>query len=128
MINIIQDLYKFGANLTGEGFYNALGYINKIIPLELITIPFNTKLETWSIPEEWVVKDAWVKFNGEKILDYQKDPLCLMSHSIPFQGKLTKEELKKHLFTNEKRKKSYEWNYNFYKRDWAFSIPFEKIN
>jgi aminopeptidase-like protein len=50
-----------------------------------------------------------------------------MAYSIPFQGKINKEEFIKHLFTSDTRKNAYEYNYNFYKRDWAFSMPWHKI-
>lgn len=126
MIEHIKALFG-NINLIGKDYTRALEYISSIIPLDVLNFPTGTKFETWDVPEEWVIRDAWVKFNGEKILDYKENPLCLMTYSIPFQGKLTKEEFQKHLFTSETRKNAYEYNFNFYKRDWAFSMPYHKI-
>jgi aminopeptidase-like protein len=126
MLKIIADLFKLNINLLGQGYHQALKYINDIIPLDYLSFPTGMRIETWEVPEEWVVKDAWVKFNGEKIIDYQKDPLSLMVYSTPFQGKMNRDEFLKHLFTSETKRDAFEYNFNFYKRDWAFSMPFNK--
>src|SRR3990167_2937589 len=92
---LVETLYPMNRCLLGEGYDNALEYLNHLIGLEILEFPSGTQFGTWTIPDEWVVRDAWVKFKGEKIID--KEPLSLVVGSLPFQGKVTKEELMKHL-------------------------------
>src|SRR3990172_10138317 len=96
---LIETLYPMNAYLLGADYDNRLEYIKHLLDLEIIEVPSGTEFGTWTVPEEWIVRDAWIKFNGEKILDYKKEPLSLMIGSSPFQGTLTKQELIGKLYT-----------------------------
>jgi aminopeptidase-like protein len=120
---IIKDLYLFNRTLLGEGYDSALECLKKLLDLRIIEVPSGTKLETWEIPQEWIVRDAWVKFNGEKIIDFQKDPLSLWVYSQPFWGKVSLEELKKHLVVSDEMPDATPYHYVFYKKDWGFCLP-----
>jgi len=78
----IEELFKFNRCLLGEGYNKALDYIKNTIGLDVIKIPSGTELGTWTVPDEWIVKDAWVKFKGKKIIDYKKNPLSLAIVSL----------------------------------------------
>ena len=93
MIKEIEDLFKLNRQIMGEGYDKALDYINNIIPLKIYGFPTGTEVGTWKIPKEWVAKEAWVKFNGEKIIDLKNHPLHLLGYSLPFKGKISLEEL-----------------------------------
>lgn len=127
MQKIIEDLMKYNACLLGEGYDQRLDYINKILPLEIHEFKSGTKVFDWEIPDEWIIRDAWVKFNGEKILDYKENPLCLAVGSIPVNEKMNLEEFKKHLRYSEEQPSAYQYNYFFYEKDWAFSMPHNKV-
>jgi len=127
MKSIIETLYPMNRTLIGEGYDTALKYLGHLIDLEVIEIPSGTKLETWTVPDEWVVRDAWVKFKGEKILDYQKQPLSLITGSLPFRGTVNLEELKNHLHYAENRHDATLYEFKYYDKDWGFCIPFSSI-
>ena len=136
MLNIIKDLFGFDRQLLGAGYDSAIDYIKMLIDLKIIEVKSGTKVGDWTVPPEWVVKDAWVKYkvdgkyaigSDEKLLDYKKDPLCLSAYSIPVNQTMTLEELKKRLYTSDDRPDAYEYSTNFYERDWAFSLPKNKI-
>lgn len=126
MKNIIQDLYKLQPQLLGAGYDNCIEYLKSLIGLDVIEIPSGTKLETWTVPEEWVAKEAWVKFNGEKIIEYKND-LSLMVYSAPFQGKVDREELKKHLYVKKELPEATPYEYSFYEKKWGFCLPYNKM-
>ena len=123
MKNIIEELFKLDRRLMGPGIDSALEFINHLIPLEIKEVPTGTELGTWKVPEEWVLRDAWVKFKGRKILDVKKVPLAVADGSIAFKGKMDLEELKKHLHTSDERQELTPYVYNFYEDDWGFCIP-----
>lgn len=122
-MEIIKELYKYDRHLLGKGFDKALDYINKIIPLKIIEIPSGTKFETWTVPPEWIIKDAWVKFKGKKIIDYKDNPLCVMDYSQPIHGIVNLKELKQHLFVSDEKPEAIPYQYSFYEPNWGFSIP-----
>ena len=124
MEKIINDLYKLNRCPLGEGIDNALIWINQLIPLDIIEIPSGTKLETWEVPDEWIVRDAWVKFKGKKIIDYKKDPLSLVIGSKPFKGKVKLDKLKKHLHYSSENPDAFPYVED---ENWGFTMPMNKI-
>lgn len=127
MQKIIEDLNKFNRCLLGEGYNQALDYINNIIPLEILEIKSGTQVYDWTVPEEWIIRDAWVKFNGEKILDYKENPLCLTVGSLPIHKKIDRDEFRKHLTISDEQPDAYSYDYKFYDKDWGFTMPKSKV-
>jgi len=123
MEQIIKDLFPMNRCLLGEGYDNSLEYLKHLLPLDIISIPSGTKLETWTVPDEWIIKDAWIKYKGKKILDYKENPMCLTIGSAPFHGEVDLEELKKHLIVSDELPNEIPYSYRFYEKDWSFGIP-----
>lgn len=135
MKDIIETLYPMNRCLLGEGYDNALEYLKHLLDLEVIEIKSGTKLGTWTVPDEWIVRDAWVKLNGEKIIDYQKQPLSLVIGCLPTHGVVGREELRNHLYYSDELPDAtpYHFNYYDYKGDglaadgredfWGFCVP-----
>lgn len=117
----VKELYKFDRRLLGSGYDKALDYLSKIITIQTIEVKSGTEFGTWKVPNEYIVRDAWVKYNGEKIIDFKKDPLSLMDYSIPFKGTVDEVEFKKHLYVSDNESVGYK--YSFYEEKWGFSIP-----
>jgi len=124
---IIEDLFPLNRCLMGEGYDSALIYLNHLIPLDIHSLSTGTKLGTWTVPEEWVVRDAWITHNGEKVVDYKDQPLSLVVGSLPFEGKVDREELLKHITTSVEQPDAYVYDYRFYERVWGFTMPREKV-
>lgn len=127
MKEILEDLFKMNRNLLGEGYDNAVEYIKQLIDVDIFKFQSGTKVGTWTVPNEWTPKEAWVKYKGKKILDFSKNPLSLVVYSLPFKGTVTLEELKAHLHTNEDRPDDFMYEFKFYERDWGFTIPFNQL-
>ena len=127
MKQIIKDLYKMNRCLLGEGFDNALEYLNHLVPLDVLEFPSGTKFDTWTVPDEWVVRDAWVKFKGKKIIDYQKEPLSLAVGSIPFKGEVSYAELCEHLHYSDEKVDHHPYEYLLYDKNWGFTMPKSKV-
>lgn len=126
----LEQLYKFDRQLMGPGYDSALEYLNMLIPLEVLEFKTGEQFGTWTVPEEWVAKEAWVKFKGKKILDFSKNPLSLVVYSLPFHGTVSKDELIKHLHhsTEEGMEDATAYTFKFYERDWGFSLPKNKFD
>lgn len=127
MKQIISDLFPMNRCLMGEGYDNALLYLKHLIELGITVYPSGTQLETWTVPDEWVVKDAWVKYKGKKIIDHNKNPLSLVVGSLPFSGKVTREELCAHLHYSDDQPDAHPYVHKLYDKDWGVTMPKSKI-
>lgn len=119
----IEELNKFDRYLLGAGYDNALKYIDHLIGLDVIEIPSGTKLGTWVVPDEWIIKEAWVKFNDKKIVDFKDNPLSVVIGSKKIHGWCKLDELRKHLHYSDDLPNSIPYIMNFYEDDWGFCVP-----
>lgn len=123
MKDIIETLYPMNRCLLGEGYDNALEYLKHLIDLKVIEIPSGTKLGSWTVPDEWIVRDAWVKLGDEKIIDYKKNPLSLVVGSMPIHGFVKLDELRRHWNYSDEMPNATPYVFKYYEKDWGFCIP-----
>lgn len=116
---LIEKLYPINACLLGEGYDKRLEILKGELNLDIVEIPSGTEFSTWTVPDEWIVRDAWVKYKGKKIIDYKKEPLSLVVGSLPFQGKVGLEELKKHVYYTD-NKTDIPYVFKYYDKVWGF--------
>jgi len=129
---IIETLYPMHAYLLGAGYDNRLEYLKHLLKLDILEFKSGTEFGTWTVPEEWIIRDAWVKDpQGNKIIDFQIEPLCVATGSVPFKGKVTKDELMKHLhYYNDFGDGNPDvtpYKTYYYNKDWAFCVPKNKV-
>ena len=100
MYKLLEKLFPICRSITGEGVRETFRIIKDIIPISVKEVPSGTKVFDWVVPNEWNIKDAYVKDEkGTRIIDYNKSNLHVVNYSIPFEGNLTLNELKNHLHT-----------------------------
>ena len=110
--------------LLGEGYDNALKFIDHLIPLEILEFPSGTKLGTWTVPDEWIVRDAWVKDpDGNKIADYKKNPLSLVVGSTPQDFHCELNTLRKYWHYSDENPDATPYVFKYYDNTWGFSFP-----
>jgi len=124
--DIIKTLYNLPRYLLGKGYTEALRQINDVLPLEVINIPSGKEVGTWTVPQEWILKEAWIKFKGEKILEWKND-LSVMIYSQPTRGIVKLKELKEHLFHSIDNPETTPYQFSFYEKNWGFCVPKEFV-
>ena len=119
-----KDLFPFNRSLTGNGNRKTLKYIKKIIPeMKIIEVPSGTKAFDWIIPNEWNVKNAWIKNKrGKKICNFLECNLHLMGYSIPIKKTITLKELQKHLYSLPEQPNAIPYITSYYKKNWGFCL------
>ena len=127
MDKFMKTLFPICRSITGKGVKQTLELINELIPLEIKYTPTGTKVFDWIIPEEWNINDAYVKNSkGEKIIDFSKSNLHLVSYSIPIKTKLSLNELKEHLFTIKEQPDVIPYVTSYYDKNWGFCLPYNQ--
>jgi len=123
MYALMEELYPLCRSITGNGVRESLALVQRHIPLEIHEVPSGTKVFDWTVPNEWNIRDAYIKNSkGEKIIDFQKSNLHVVSYSIPVHKKLSLRELTKHLHTLPGRPDWVPYRTSYYVENWGFCL------
>lgn len=118
-----ERLWPITRSLTGNGNRKSLIILSELIDLEITEVPCGTQCFDWNVPPEWNINEAWIKDSrGNKILDFSENNLHILGYSEPFQGKLSFEELKSHLYTLPEQPDLIPYLTSYYKRRWGFCL------
>ncbi len=119
----IAELYPICRSITGDGVRETLRRIGERIPLELHEVPSGTQVFDWAIPPEWNVRDAYIaNVHGERIIDFRRCNLHVVSYSEPVNARLSLAELKERLWTIPERPEWIPYRTSYYRRDWGFCV------
>ena len=119
----LKDLFPLNRSLTGDDNLKTIQYLidNILEGGNIKSISSGEKAFDWEVPSEWNVKEAYVKNKfGNKIIDFKKNNLHLVSYSTPFKGVISKEELLKHIHTLPEKPNSIPYRTTYYNRKWGF--------
>ena len=57
--------------------------------MKIIKFKSGTKVFDWTIPNEWIVKEAWIKNDkGKKIINFDDNNLHLVGYSVPVKKRI----------------------------------------
>lgn len=128
MYALMQALYPICRSITGDGVRESLALIQRHIPLRVHEVPSGTKVFDWTVPKEWNIRDAYVKNSkGERLIDFQKSNLHVVSYSMPVRKNLALEELKKHLHTLPDHPDWVPNRTSYYREDWGFCLSHNQL-
>ena len=128
MRRLIAELYPICRSITGEGLRETLRQRQSKIPLEMREVPTGTQVFDWTVPKEWNIRDAYVKNSrGERVIDFQKSNLHVVSYSVPVRRKMPLGELKEHLFTLLAHPDWIPYRTSYYKENWGFCLAEQEL-
>jgi len=119
-----NDLFPICRSITGEGTRYSLFYIKNILPkLKIFQIKSGTKVFDWKIPDEWLIKKAYImNSKGKKIIDFKENNLHVLGYSTPINKTITYAKLKKHLYSLPKFPTAIPYVTSYYERRWGFCV------
>ena len=128
MFSLLKDLFPINRSITGDGVRETLKMINALIPLDIHEIPSGTQVFDWTIPDEWNIKDAYVKDSkGKRVIDFKSSNLHIVGYSIPFEGEITRDELKNHLYFLPDQPDLIPYVTSYYERRWGFCLSYNQF-
>ena len=118
------DLFPITRSITGQGVRQTLNYLKDFDEnLEIKSINSGTKVFDWTVPDEWIIRDAYVMDeSGEKIIDFSLNNLHLLGYSIPINKWVDYIELNKHLYSLPSLPNAIPYVTSYYSRDWGFCV------
>jgi len=124
MHDMAKDLWPICRSITGNGARETLSYIKRQIPeLAIHSIPSGTKVFDWEIPDEWIIRSAYIKDkSGKKIIDMMENNLHIVGYSEPIDEWMSLEKLNKYLYSLPDQPNAIPYITSYYERRWGFCL------
>ena len=127
MHSLMRTLFPICRSITGNGVRQTLNIIKKIIPITIHEVSSGTKVFDWEIPNEWNIKDAYVKDeNGNRVIDFRKSNLHVVGYSVPVDKWITLSELQDNLHSLPEQPNAIPYVTSYYKKYWGFCISHDE--
>jgi aminopeptidase-like protein len=125
---LMRQLYPICRSITGHGVRRTLACIRESVPIEIHEVPSGPRVLDWVVPKEWNIKDAYVaNMRGERIIDFRKHNLHVMSYSRPVRARLSLAELRPHLFTLPEQPEVIPYKTSYYGEHWGFCLSHRQL-
>jgi aminopeptidase-like protein len=123
MYEFIRRLYPICRSITGDGVRQTLALLGEIAPVELHEVPSGTPVFDWTVPNEWNIRDAYIKnSHGERVVDFRKSNLHVVNYSVPVRAKMRLNELRPHLFSLPDQPEQIPYRTSYYAETWGFCL------
>jgi aminopeptidase-like protein len=121
---LAAGIFPICRSITGDGVRETLRAVDRHIKLDISEVPTGTAVFDWTVPREWNIRDAYIKNErGEKIVDFARSNLHVMSYSMPVRRRMSLAELKQHVHTLPDQPDLIPYRTSYYAENWAFCMP-----
>lgn len=128
MYALAKRLFPICRSITGDGVRTTLSILKEFLPeLMIREIPSGTKCFDWEIPNEWNIRDAYIKnSHGEKVVSFQDSNLHVVGYSLPVNQTMTYQELDNHLYSLPEKPDTIPYITSYYEPKWGFCLTERK--
>lgn len=119
-------LWPLMRSLTGDGVRKTHDILGELVPLERIEVPSGTTCFDWTVPPEWICREAYlIAPDGRRLLDVRDHTLHLVNYSIAFRGSLSRAQLEEHLHSLPDLPRAIPYVTSYYEPRWGFCLTHE---
>ena len=120
---LFERLWPILRSITGAGVRETLEILSETVPLRRIEVPSGARVLDWTVPPEWVVREAYaISPAGERILDVRENNLHLLGYSAPFRGTVSRAQLDAHLYSLPELPQAIPYVTSYYEPRWGFCV------
>lgn len=135
MYDLAAKIFPYCRSITGQGVRDTLADLKEYIEadggpeLKIGEVPCGTKVFDWTVPKEWVIRDAYIEDEaGNRIVDMKVNNLHVMGYSTPVNQWVDLEELKQYLYTLEEMPDAIPYVTSYYKGRFGFCMSENQKN
>lgn len=116
-------LWPICRSILGPGYRASLDILAEVFPHERLTFATGTRILDWTVPQEWVPESAFLQTpDGRRVADFKTNNLHLLNYSQPFEGRLSKQELREHVYTLPAQPDAIPYVTSYYAPRWGFCL------
>jgi aminopeptidase-like protein len=124
LFDLAKAIFPLCRSITGEGVRETIRILSRHLPIEPREVATNTPAFDWTVPREWVVRDAYIEDSaGRRIVDFRKSNLSVLNYSAPVNAIVSLTELKEHVFTLPEQPDLIPYRTSYYSERWGFCMP-----
>jgi len=125
---IAAELFPICRSITGPGVRETLERLRRRIDLEISEVASGTAVFDWIVPREWTIRDAYVKnTRGERVIDFRRNSLHVVSYSTPVHARMPLAELRRHIFTLPEQPGLIPYRTSYYAESWGFCMAHDRL-
>jgi len=130
--NLFEELYPICRSITGNGVRDTLQILQEYAPWHVHEFCSGTQVFDWIIPDEWNIKDAYVKNEqGIRVIDFNASNIHVLNYSEPIRGNFSFDKLKDRLYTLPEFPEAIPYRTSYFNRNWGFCLSqnqYDKLN
>ena len=116
-------LFPLARSITGNGNRETLRILQELIPINILEFESGKEVYGWTIPDEWNLREAWIKDeNGNILVDVNDSNLHVMGYSVAINRKIDFDQLKEKLHYLPELPEAIPYRTSYYKKDWGFCV------
>ena len=128
MHGFMAELFPICRSITGDGVRETLAEIARKIPLEVKQVASGTPVFDWTVPREWNIRDAYIKNSaGERVVDFRRSNLHVVSYSTPVRARMTLAELRPYLHSLPAHPDWIPYRTTYYNESWGFCLTHRQL-
>ena len=126
--SLALELWPITRSIAGPGNLKTLKILKKINPhLQIKGYPSRKRVFDWKIPDEWIIKDAYIQNKkNRKIINFKENNLHVVNFSKPVHQNISLNNLKKKIFTIKNNPKAIPYVTSYYNKTWGFCMNYEQ--
>ncbi len=132
MSTLTEELFPQNRSIVGEGIKNGYRQLCRNFETKptFHHVKTGTKFGDWVVPQGWQLNTFQVKCvkSGKIVVNSDDTNLRVWSHSIPFNGEISKEEFLKHVKCHGELDDAIPYVTAYYSDTWGFSLSRQEIN
>ena len=125
---LAAQLFPICRSITGDGVRETLQVLGQQIDLTQYEIPTGTQVLDWTVPQEWNIRDAYIKDpSGRKVLDLSDNNLHVLGYSTAVRRTMPLSELKSHIHTLPEQPDLIPYRTSYYSEQWGLCMAHNEL-